>query len=331
VIPASAPTAPTSVELSVIVPVYNEAASLPVLYERLKAVLESLELSWELILVDDGSRDESFAVIERLGKADVRVKGVRFARNFGKEAAMAAGLHRVAGRAAVIMDADLQHPPELIPQMLERWRAGAAIVTAVRTDRDTDSPLRRWLSLAFYRFYRGISEIALTPGGGDFRLFDRRVVAALNLLPERKRFLKGLANWVGFEQVTIPYRPAERHAGTSRWSLRKLWRYAIDGMVSFTTVPLHVWSSIGALLALASVVYGLWLVVRTLLFGRDVPGYASLMVATLFLSGVQLVSLGVLGEYLGRVFEEVKRRPLYLIGRTVNLPDELADPPSPLR
>lgn len=165
-IPASAP--PTPVELSVIVPVYNEAASLPVLYERLKAVLDALALSWELILVDDGSRDESFAIIERLGEADARVKGVRFARNFGKESAMAAGLHRVAGRAAVIMDADLQHPPELIPQMLERWRTGAAIVTAVRTDRDTDSPLRRWLSLAFYRFYRGISEIALTPGGGDF-------------------------------------------------------------------------------------------------------------------------------------------------------------------
>ncbi len=276
---------------------------------------------WEIVFVDDGSRDDSWTVIAALACEDERIKGIRFARNFGKEAAMAAGLRFARGRCAVILDADLQHPPELIPQMAQRWREGAQIVTAVRTDRDTDPWWRRQLTRLFYALYHRVSEVALTPGGGDFRWFDRRVIDALNALPERKRFLKGLANWVGFTQVTLPFQPAPRHAGVSRWSLGKLWRYAIDGLASFTTVPLHIWSGIGAGLALIGIAYGVFLVLRTLLFGRDVPGYASLMVAVLFFSGVQLFSLGMIGEYLGRVFEEVKRRPLYLIGAVANLPD----------
>ena len=320
--------------LSAIVPVYNEADGLPLLYERLSAALDAavalLENAasqepepdrWEILLVDDGSRDASWQGIVGLTARDRRVKGIRFARNFGKEAAMAAGLHAERGQAVVILDADLQHPPELIPQMVALWQQGAQVVTAVRTDRETDPLWRRSLTRLFYRLYQAISEVALTPGGGDFLLLDRRVVAALNALPERKRFLKGLANWVGFTHQTLPFRPAARHAGRSAWSLRKLWRYAIDGLVSFTTLPLHIWSSIGAFVALLSGSYGLYLIVRTLVFGRDVPGYASIMVAILFLSGVQLISLGVLGEYLGRVFEEVKRRPLYLVGEVANLPD----------
>lgn len=321
--------------LTAIVPVFNEAAGLPSLYARLSRALNeavqvveatkerenTTETGWEILLIDDGSRDDSWAVINQLAADDPRVKGIRFARNFGKEAAMAAGLHAARGAATVILDADLQHPPELIPQMVAEWQKGAQVVTAVRTDRATDPGWRQWLTRLFYRLYHAISEVTLTPGGGDFRLLDRRVVAALNALPERKRFLKGLANWVGFTQTTIPFRVAERHAGRSAWSLRKLFRYAIDGLVSFTTLPLHIWSSIGAVVALLSGTYGAWLVIRTLIFGRDVPGYASLMVAVLFLSGIQLVSLGVIGEYLGRVFEEVKRRPIYLVAEAVNLPD----------
>ncbi|WP_217126051.1 glycosyltransferase family 2 protein [Hydrogenophilus thiooxidans] len=320
--------------LSAVVPVFNEAEGLAPLYERLSAALDAATAllthevpqgfesdRWEILLVDDGSRDASWQEIAALASGDRRVKGIRFARNFGKEAAMAAGLHAARGQAVVILDADLQHPPELIPQMVALWQQGAQIVTAVRTDRETDPLWRRALTRLFYRLYQAISEVALTPGGGDFRLLDRRVVAALNALPERKRFLKGLANWVGFTHQTIPFRPAARHAGRSAWSLRKLWRYAIDGLVSFTTLPLHIWSSIGALVALLSAGYGGYLILRTLVFGRDVPGYASIMVAILFLSGVQLISLGVLGEYLGRVFEEVKRRPLYLVGEVANLPD----------
>jgi len=319
--------------LSVVVPVYNEAASLEPLCSRLAAALEQAvrdetnrfpgvqAREWEILLIDDGSRDESWATISILSQRDPRIKGVRFARNFGKEAAMAAGLQLARGEAVVILDADLQHPPELIPAMVDLWVSGAQVVTAVRTNRTTDPWWRRHLTELFYRFYRTISEVELTPGGGDFRLLDRRVVAALNALPERKRFFKALANWVGFAHATIPFEPAAREHGKSAWSLRRLWRYALDGTLSFTTVPLHIWSAVGAVIALIAATYGAFLVVRTLIYGRDVPGYASLMVAILFLSGIQLISLGALGEYLGRVFEEVKRRPLYLLSDVRNLPD----------
>lgn len=319
--------------LSAVVPVYNEAASLPLLYERLAAALDRAvagftacfptvgERTWEILLIDDGSRDASWPTISALAQHDPRVKGVRFARNFGKEAAMAAGLRLASGEAVVVLDADLQHPPELIPPMVERWLGGAQVVTAVRVSRATDPWWRRQLTRLFYRLYRTISEVELTPGGGDFRLLDRRVVDALNALPERKRFFKALANWVGFAHTTLPFEPAPREHGTSAWSLRRLWRYALDGTLSFTTLPLHVWSSLGAAIALIAAAYGGFLVLRTLIYGRDVPGYASLMVAVLFLSGIQLISLGALGEYLGRVFEEVKRRPLYLVSDVRNLPD----------
>ncbi|MCX7946304.1 MAG: glycosyltransferase family 2 protein [Hydrogenophilus sp.] len=328
--------------LSAVVPLYNESPNLipltrrliPALDEAVRRARPDLDAAaaanaWELLFIDDGSCDGSWTTIAALAVHDHRIKGIRLARNFGKEAAMAAGLHVAHGDAVIILDADLQHPPELIPQMIDAWKNGAQIVTAVRTDRRNDPLPRRLLTHLFYRLYRAVSEIELTPGGGDFRLLDRRVVAALNALPERKRFLKGLANWVGFTQCTLPFQPETRHSGRSAWSLGKLWRYAIDGLVSFTTLPLHIWSSLGALIALIALTYGGYLIARTLIFGRDVPGYASIMVAILFFAGVQLVSLGVLGEYLGRVFEEVKRRPLYLIGDVINLPDPGVAPSLP--
>ena len=300
--------------LSIVVPLYNERASIARLYQRLADVLNPLPLAGlELVFVDDGSRDDTYAQVLELRKHDRRVKALRFARNFGKEAAMAAGLRAARGDIVVLMDGDLQHPPEVIPDMLAAWRGGARMVTAVRRSRATDPWLRRQLSLGFYRLFSSISEVELAEGGGDFRLFDRRVVDAILSLPERTRFMKGITSWVGFEQATIDFEPEARAGGQSAWSLWRLARYAFDGLSAFSNFPLRIWSGVGLMLAAISVLYGAYLVGRTLIFGVDLPGYPSLMAATLFLSGIQLISLGVIGEYLGRVFTEVKGRPLYLV------------------
>ncbi|CAN5375587.1 glycosyltransferase family 2 protein [soil metagenome] len=314
--------------LSVVVPLYNESGSLAPLYARLAPVLAALLTSGEItaseiVFVDDGSRDATYAEVAALNALDPTVKGLRFARNFGKEAAMAAGLRAAGGDTVVLMDGDLQHPPELIPQFMAAWRAGAMMATAARQSRDTDPPLRRWLSRTFYRVFGRISEVQLTEGAGDYRLFDRRVVNAINQLPERTRFMKGITSWVGFKQITIDFEPEERAVGSTSWSLLRLLKYAFDGLSAFSTLPLRIWSSIGLVISLISVIYGAWLTVRTVIFGIDVPGYASIMVATLFLSGIQLISLGVIGEYLGRVFTEVKDRPLYLVAETLGIDTEI--------
>jgi glycosyltransferase involved in cell wall biosynthesis len=297
-----------------VIPLFNESATAQALYQRLSAVLEGLELSaWEIVFVDDGSRDDTYAQICALCVRDHRLKAIRFARNFGKEAAMAAGLQAATGDVIVLMDGDLQHPPELIPEMLACWRGGAMMVTAVRRSRATDPWLRRKLTRAFYTFFSKVSEVELAEGGGDFRVFDRAVVDAINSLPERTRFMKGITSWVGFRQEVVAFEPAQRAGGVSGWSMLRLLRYAIDGLSAFSTLPLRVWSVMGLLLAGMSGLYGLFLIVRTMLFGIDLPGYVSLMVSGLFLSGIQLISLGVLGEYVGRIFTEVKGRPLFLV------------------
>jgi len=316
--PVSAPL------LSVVIPLYNESGSLGALHERLKAAIADLPLAGhEFVFIDDGSRDTTFDEVAALAAIDPAIRAIRFARNFGKEAAMAAGLRAARGAIVVLMDGDLQHPPELIPDMFARWQSGAKMVTAVRRSRDTDPWLRRQLSRGFYGLFRRVSEVALEEGGGDFRLFDRAVVDAINSLPERTRFMKGITSWVGFRQETIDFEPAERAAGASAWSLLRLLRYAIDGLSAFSTLPLRVWSMIGVCISGLSVLYGGWLAVRTAIFGIDVPGYASLIVSVLFLSGIQLISLGVLGEYVGRIFTEVKQRPLYLVSERIGF-DEAA-------
>ncbi|NMG31644.1 glycosyltransferase [Aromatoleum evansii] len=310
--------------LSVVIPLYNESGSLGELHRRVKAAIAGLPLAGhELVFVDDGSRDTTFDEVAALAAIDPAIRAIRFARNFGKEAAMAAGLRAARGDVIVLMDGDLQHPPELIPEMLARWQSGAKMVTAVRRSRDTDPWLRRQLSRGFYGLFKRVSEVALEEGGGDFRLFDRAVVDAINSLPERTRFMKGITSWVGFRQETIDFEPAERAAGASAWSLLRLLRYAIDGLSAFSTLPLRVWSMVGICISGLSVLYGGWLVVRTAIFGIDVPGYASLIVSVLFLSGIQLISLGVLGEYVGRIFTEVKQRPLYLVSERIGF-DEAA-------
>jgi|DewCreStandDraft_4_1066084.scaffolds.fasta_scaffold00035_57 glycosyltransferase involved in cell wall biosynthesis len=307
------------VELSVIVPMRNEARNLGALLDRLRPVLDRLGLPAEVICVDDGSTDATAAMLKLAHAADQRIKAISLSRNFGKEVALAAGLHEARGRAAVLMDADLQHPPELIERFVALWREGYEMVYAQRRDRNADGPLRRWLSTAFYRLFAIVGQTELPPGAGDFRLLDRKVIDALNTIEERTRFTKGLYSWVGFRQVGVPYDVADRADGRSRFNLLTLWRHAVDGITAFSTIPLRVWSYLGLLVSSVALGYGCYMVVRTLLYGTDLPGYPSLMVAIMLLSGVQLVGLGVMGEYVGRIFAEVKRRPLYLVRERIGL------------
>ncbi len=312
--------------LSVVVPMHNEAANLVGLHERLRAVLDALGEPAEIVCVDDGSTDDTLDGLRRLRTVDPRVKIVSLSRNFGKELAIAAGLRHASGRAVVLMDADLQHPPELIPRFFELWRQGFEMVYAQRVDRRLDRPLRRWLSQGFYRLFALLSRTDLPPGAGDFRLMDRKVVDALDQLEERTRFTKGLYSWVGFRQIGVPYEVAERAAGASRFDLLALWRLAVDGITAFSTIPLRVWSYLGLFVSLVALAYGGYIVVRTVLFGTDLPGYPSLIVAIMLLSGVQLVGLGVMGEYVGRIFAEVKRRPLYVVREAIGFdPDDGAE------
>lgn len=310
--------------ISIVIPVYNEAQSLPQLYRRLEQVLgEMPELKREYLFVDDGSRDDSFTVLVGLRMCDPNVRILRFARNFGKEAAMAAGLQAAGGDVAVLIDADLQHPPELIPAMLETWRNGIQIVTAVRRSRDTDSWIRRTWSRMFYKVTDAICDVAIPDGAGDFRLLDRAVVDAINALPERNRFLKGLMSWVGFSQETIAFDVAPRHAGVSAFSFVKLTRYALDGIVSFSMVPIRMWGMIGILAVALSALAGLFMLGEDL-DGGSVPDYAPVMIWMTFLSGLVLMGVAAVGEYVGRVFIEVRQRPLFVVADRVGFSESAA-------
>ncbi|HEY0721862.1 MAG TPA: glycosyltransferase family 2 protein [Gammaproteobacteria bacterium] len=317
--------------LSVVIPFYNESGNIPELFRRLDEVLSRHAPEYEVIGVDDGSRDDTFLRLLAEREKNPRIKLVRLSRNFGKEIALSAGLQHTRGEAVVTMDADLQHPPELIPEFLAHWREGYKMVYAARQSAQRETWLHTLFAKVFYWLFAKISHLELPKGAGDFRLLDRRVVDALNAMPERTRFMKGLFAWVGFSQIGVPFVPPERFSGKSGFSFHRLWHFAIDGVAAFSTVPLRVWSLLGLLISALSLIYGAFLVIRTLAFGIDVPGYASLMVSTLFIGGIQLISLGVIGEYLGRVFEEVKHRPLYLISETHGLdngPARPNDPPS---
>jgi len=277
---------------------------------------------YEIVLVDDGSRDSTVAQIERWRESNAKVHALMLSRNFGKEAALSCGLHFARGQAVVILDADLQDPPDLIPELLTRWKAGADVVLARRSSRKQDGWIKRVTARAFYRLMSWLAESMVPPQVGDFRLMDRKVVDALAQLPERTRFMKGLMNYVGF---SIDYVEYQRPAGSrkhSQWSLWRLWNLALDGITSFSTVPLRAWSYLGFLIALIGLTYAAYIVLRTLMFGIDVPGYASLVTMILFFSGVQLISIGILGEYLGRLLIESKDRPIYIIGQAVGFDDD---------
>lgn len=298
--------------LSVVVPVYNEQGNLRPLHQALTQQFEQLDVDYEIIFVDDGSRDASLGVLRALNAFDPHVKVVSLSRNFGHQNALTAGLEFASGDAVVAMDADLQQPPELIPEMVAHWRAGYQVVFTIRQDNEQVGRFKRWSSRAFYALINRITDTTIIPGAADFRLIDRLVVDTLTSMQERARFLRGLVSWVGFRQIGIPFTVRQRHAGQSKYSLRKMLTLALNGITNFSAFPLRLATYFGFLSAVVGVPYGLWAVYARLFTNATVPGWASLTTLVLFLGGVQLISLGIIGEYLGRVYDEVKRRPLYV-------------------
>jgi len=302
-----------NVQLSLVVPLYNEELNIDYLFERLLSVLNALNLTYEIVCVNDGSRDNTMERLIEYHHQYPVIKIVNLSRNYGKEIALSAGLDYANGDAVVPIDADLQDPPELIAELVTKWREGFDVVLAVRQSREGESWVKRLTANAFYRIIDRISLVPIPRDTGDFRLMDRRVVDAIKMLPERNRFMKGLFAWVGFKQTSILYDRPSRYRGSTKWNYWRLWNFALDGITSFSFIPLKIWSYLGLLVSIPSLFYAVYLVIRTLILGIDLPGYASIMVAVLFLGGVQLISLGVIGEYLARVYEEVKGRPLYLV------------------
>jgi len=306
--------------ITIVIPVFNEAPNLSRLFDRLLPVLENLGTRWELLCVDDGSKDDSLAMLKAFNTRDSRIRAISLSRNFGQEIALAAGLKYARGDAVILMDADLQHPPELLGRFVAEWRNGWQIVYGQRVDGESGRPRsRRMFSNGYYRLFNSLANINLPEGSGDFRLLDRRAVDAMNRLSESSRFSKGLYSWIGFRTLGIPYTVAERTDGPSRWKLRRLARLAVDGITSFSTMPLRIWSMLGVLVSSAAFAYALVVLIQTLILGRDSPGFATLIISIMFFAGVQLISLGILGEYLGRVFEEVKRRPLFIVADEIGM------------
>jgi glycosyltransferase involved in cell wall biosynthesis len=300
--------------LSCVVPCYNEAANLASLLPVLMAALQAQVAQWEIILVDDGSRDATPLVLAHWAQQP-GVVAVQLSRNFGKEAALTAGLEAATGDVVVMMDADLQHPPGLIATFLQHWQAGADVVYAVRQSRANESRFKRVGVRWFYGLVNGADRFEVPAGAGDFRLMDRAVVDAILSLPERNRFMKGLYAWVGFDTVAVPYEPAARAHGQSHFNRLQLLRLGFDGLTAFTTLPLRAVSTLGFMLALIAFVYGGYLTAKYLVYGGDVSGWTTIVVSLMLFAGIQMVALGVVGEYVGRVFEEVKARPLYLVKR----------------
>ena len=298
--------------LSCIVPCRNEAANLALLLPLLTAQLAECSSGWEIVLVDDGSTDASAALFDEWSTRPGIVV-LRLSRNFGKEAALTAGLEASGGEVVVMMDADLQHPPALIPSFVRYWLAGADVAYAVRANRQDESAFKQWGTRWFYRLLNLGDRFKVPPDAGDFRLIDRAVVQSLLALPERNRFMKGLYAWVGFDAVAVPYVPAERAHGASSYRPLRLVGLALDGLTAFTTWPLRAVGAVGGLLALCAFVYGAYLTLLYLLYGHAVSGWTTIVVGLMLFSGIQLVSIGVLGEYIGRIFEEVKARPLYIV------------------
>jgi glycosyltransferase involved in cell wall biosynthesis len=299
--------------ISCVMPAYNEARNLPQLVPAVLQALMALAPQVELILVNDGSRDGTVHIVRDLCAQWPPLVLLDLSRNFGKEAALTAGLEAAKGQVVVVMDGDGQHPTDLLAVMVEQWRQGMDVVYAVRSTRDDQSALHGWLTAWFYRLINWGGRVEIPAHAGDFRLMDRRVVDALNALPERNRFMKGLYAWVGFPSVAVGYEPLPRQDGQSRFGLRGAFALALTGMLAFSTVPLRLMAFVGLLLAVSALGYGLWVVTDYLLWGIDVPGYATIVVSLMFFSGLQLLSLGVMAEYVGRIYDEVKRRPVYIL------------------
>ncbi len=304
-------------EISVVVPVFNEARNLRPLAARLAPVMTALGVPFEVVFVDDGSEDGTLSLLRELHAGEPRFRALSFSRNFGKEIAIAAGLDAARGAAVVVMDADLQHPPELIPRFVEKWREGYKNVYGRRVDRASDPKLRGLLTRLFYRLIHYFGDVALPEGAGDFRLLDRQAVEALRKMRERARFNKGLFAWIGFKTIGVPFVVEARAFGDSTFNFARLLSFALDGLMSFSSIPLKVWTYVGLLISGAALLMAAWFFIKTMIFGVDTPGFASLIVSIAFFSGVQLLSLGVIGEYIARIFAEVKGRPLYLIAERI--------------
>ncbi|MDE1892695.1 MAG: glycosyltransferase family 2 protein [Betaproteobacteria bacterium] len=299
--------------LSLIVPMHNEAGNIDTLYQRLANVLSPLSVSWEMICINDGSTDDTLNELLKAQRIYKEICIIDLTRNFGKEAALSAGLDFARGEAAIPIDADLQDPPEIIPQMIELWRKGFEVVLAKRKTRTGDSFVKRNTAQLFYSVINKLSEVDIPQDTGDFRLISRPVIDALKQLPERRRFMKGLFAWVGYKTAEIEYERPERFSGSTKFNYWKLWNFALEGITSFSDAPLKVASYLGIMISLLSFIYAIKIVIDTLLFGNPVKGYPSLIVAILFFSGVQLIALGIIGEYLGRIYAETKQRPIYLV------------------
>jgi glycosyltransferase involved in cell wall biosynthesis len=299
--------------LSVVAPVYNEEDVLPELHKRLAKVIDALGSTTEIIYVNDGSGDGSLALLYQLHGADPRVAVLNLSRNFGKDIALSAGLDYSRGEAVIVIDSDLQDPPEVIPELIARWREGYDVVYATRVARSGESFFKKFTAKHFYRLMRNMSRVEIPADTGDFRLLSRRAVDALGRLREHHRFMKGLFAWIGYPHSSVPYERDPRFAGQSKWSYWKLWNFALEGITSFSTGPLKVASYVGLTTAVIAFLYAIWVVYKALRFGDPVAGYPSLMTVILFLGGVQLMTLGIIGEYLGRMFNETKQRPLYLV------------------
>ena len=314
---------PTVPILSIIVPVKDEEEAIVPFIARVGAVLDRLDdpaaKAWEILFVDDGSSDATLAAIVIANQADPRIRAISFSRNFGKEPALSAGLDFARGAAVIPIDVDLQDPPEVIGDMVKAWRAGHEVVYGVRRNRSSDSLPKRLTADLYYRAHNRLSHDKIPEHAGDFRLLDRKVVDVIKAMPERNRFMKGLFAWSGFKQTAVEYDRVERSVGTTKFRYWKLWTLALDGITSASTAPLRIWSYIGVIVALLSFLYALYIIVITIITGIDAPGYASLMTAVLFFGGLQLISLGVLGEYVGRILVETKQRPLYVVRETFGM------------
>lgn len=301
-----------SVRISCVVPVYNEQEVISSFTQKLAEALGELTSHFEIILVDDGSRDQSIAKIQALPES-YHVKLLGFSRNFGKETALTAGIEHADGDVVMLLDADFQHPVEVLQTFLEKWAEGYDMVYGERRDRESESVFKRNFAKLFYWLMQKITNINIPNNAGDFRLMDKKIVAAIRQFPERTRFMKGLYAWVGFKSIGVPYEVAERAAGKSSWGFARLTELAITGITSFSAVPLRVWGLIGFVISLISLIYAIYIVTVTMIYGADLPGFPTLVVAIMFLGGIQLLSVGILGEYIARIFTEVKQRPKYLL------------------
>ncbi|WP_407331659.1 glycosyltransferase family 2 protein [Enterovibrio sp. 27052020O] len=306
--------------ISIVCPCYNEQEVLHTFTDKITSILSETGYSYELLFINDGSKDNTLALIQQLASKDGHIRVLNLSRNFGKEAALTAGLDHAKGDVIIPIDADMQDPPELIHDFLREWQKGYDVVVAKRIDRSSDTLAKKITASLFYKFHNSIADVEIPDNVGDFRLITRRVVQAIQLLPENQRFMKGIFSWVGFKTSVVEYARQPRAAGESSFNGWRLWNFALEGITSFSTAPLRVWLYLGVFISTIAFVSGIAIILKTLMFGVDLPGYASLLTVVLFFGGVQLIGLGVLGEYIGRLYMESKRRPIYIVENDTTSP-----------